>query len=236
MSEPSTPKGLQPPRRLLPIQHESTYGPNKESAVHPMYAYIYVADKYEGLVLVNAATLLDGNPLNNYLERAVTYNPGGFLNGANSISFVGTLAYVCCDAGLVVVDLDDPTCPNVRSVCKEVHHPHSVATQLRYAFVTDEEGVTVLDISDPIAPQLVSRIHLEECAQHLSARERMPTWPPGNRGWLSWTSPALSHLSWISSTTRTEKSTMFTTSSWESPMSACLPTSPMAKMDFACSS
>ena len=35
---------------------------NKEPAVHGVYGYIYVADKYEGLILVGAATTIDGNP------------------------------------------------------------------------------------------------------------------------------------------------------------------------------
>src|SRR6185436_8807904 len=44
---------------------------NEEQPIHPMFAYLYVADKHEGLILVNAATLLDGDPLNNYLKRAL---------------------------------------------------------------------------------------------------------------------------------------------------------------------
>src|SRR5213076_3319067 len=42
---------------------------NQEQPIHPLYAYLYVVDKYEGLIVVNAATLLDGDPLNNYLKR-----------------------------------------------------------------------------------------------------------------------------------------------------------------------
>ncbi len=129
---------------------------NEEPSVHPMYAYIYVADKYEGLILVGAGTLLDGSPLNNYLERALTFNPNGILKGARSIAFAGTYAYICCDAGLAVVDLDDPTCPKVTAVVgeEELDHPHNVAIQFRYAFVTDEEGVAVLDITELAKPEL----------------------------------------------------------------------------------
>ena len=32
---------------------------NEEQPIHPLYAYLYVVDKYEGLIVVNAATLLD---------------------------------------------------------------------------------------------------------------------------------------------------------------------------------
>ena len=129
-----------------------------------MYAYIYVADKYEGLILVGAGTLLDGNPLNNFLERELTFNPHGLLRGASSISFAGTYAYICCDAGLVVVDLDDPKCPQVTAVLgeEELHHPHHVAVQFRYAFVTDEEGVQVLDITDLAHPEKVHSVELPD--------------------------------------------------------------------------
>ncbi len=41
----------------------------------------------------------------------LTFNPDGILNGANDITIVGTYAYICCDAGLVVVRIDDPKKP-----------------------------------------------------------------------------------------------------------------------------
>ncbi|MGN6545267.1 MAG: hypothetical protein ACTHK7_09490 [Aureliella sp.] len=146
---------------------------NEEPAVHAMYAYIYVADKYEGLILVGAGTLLDGNPLNNYLERAVTFNPDGLLRGARSISFVGTYAYVCCDCGLVVVDLNDPKCPKITAIVGEeqgLHHPHSVAAQFRYAFAADDHGVAVLDITDPAQPRLVQQVPLSDAHSIYVAR------------------------------------------------------------------
>src|SRR5262249_58824017 len=50
---------------------------NREPKVHPLYGYVYVADKYEGLILVGAATTIDGNPTHNFLRRAVTFNTAG---------------------------------------------------------------------------------------------------------------------------------------------------------------
>ncbi len=138
---------------------------NEESPVHALYAYIYVTDREEGLILVGAGTLLDGNPLNNFLERALTFNPDGVLKGAESITIVGTYAYICCDAGLVVVDLNDPTCPKVTSVLGHDHHldhPHSVAAQFRYGFVTDHHGVKVLDMTDLAHPHVVHEVELED--------------------------------------------------------------------------
>jgi hypothetical protein len=123
-----------------------------------------VTDREEGLILVGAGTLLDGNPQNNFLERALTFNPDGLLCGAESITIVGTYAYICCEAGLVVVDLNDPTCPRVTSVLghESLDHPHSVAVQFRYAFVTDSHGVKVLDASDLAKPHVVHEVPLED--------------------------------------------------------------------------
>ena len=56
-----------------------------------MYGYIYVTDRDEGLILVPAGTLLDGNPLNNFLGRELTFNPDGILHGARAITIVGNL-------------------------------------------------------------------------------------------------------------------------------------------------
>jgi hypothetical protein len=156
--------GVAAPTTIAPDPTRVQDPKNEEPAVHPLYAYLYVTDREEGLILVGAGTLLDGNPLNNYLERALTFNPDGILGGAESITIAGTFAYICCDAGLVVVDLDDPECPKVSSVIghEELHHPHSVAVQFRYGFVTDEHGVKVLDTSDLAHPHVVHEVPLED--------------------------------------------------------------------------
>jgi hypothetical protein len=83
---------------------------NEEQPIHPMYAFLYVADKYEGLVVIGdsnpnsktpgVSTLLDGDPRNNFLKRALAFNPDGILNGARRIVIAGTYAYMLCDAGL----------------------------------------------------------------------------------------------------------------------------------------
>ena len=67
---------------------------NEEQAIHLMYGFLYVADKEEGLVIVGnpdlkakspgVGTLLDGNPTNNFLKRALAFNPDGVLTGAQT--------------------------------------------------------------------------------------------------------------------------------------------------------
>jgi len=135
---------------------------NKEGPIHGYFGYLYIADRYEGLILVGAATTIDGNPDNNFLKRALTWNPDGILNGAENITIVGTYAYVCCDAGLVVVDLDKPLEPKVTKVIgdKFIKHPKAVQVQFRYAYVCDEEGIKILDATDLSKPIPKAKINL----------------------------------------------------------------------------
>jgi hypothetical protein len=143
---------------------------NMESPVDMLYAYIYVTDKYEGLIVVGVGTLLDGNPTNNFVDRAATFNPEGILCGATAIEIVGEYAYICCDAGLVVVSLEDPTHPVVTSVVEGIHHPKSVGVQFRYGFVCDEGGLKVIDVTDMAVPKVVSHVEIEEAHNVYVAR------------------------------------------------------------------
>ena len=127
---------------------------NEEQLIHPIYAYLYVVDKYEGLILVNAATLLDGDPLNNYLKRAITFNPGGVLNDANNIAIGGNHAYITTTQGLVIVSIKDPLNPRLIKRI-DLKNPKSVAIQFRYAFVVDDEGFKVIDVTMPEQARLV---------------------------------------------------------------------------------
>jgi hypothetical protein len=140
---------------------------NKEPKIAGVYGYLFAADKYEGLILIGAGTLLDGDPTNNFLKRDLTYNPGGILNGACGITIIGNYAYMCADAGLVVIDLADPKEPKVTAVIgePELKKPHFVQAQFRYAYVCDEEGIRVLDITDLAKPKAVGH-HLEMHEAH----------------------------------------------------------------------
>jgi len=132
---------------------------NEEQPIHLMYGFLYIADKYEGLVIVGnpdlkskspgVGTLLDGNPANNFLKRALAFNPNGILNGARRITIAGTYAYVLCDRGLVVVDLGNPLQPRVTAEIGTsfLNDPRGVAVQFRYAFVVDRDGLKVLDVT-----------------------------------------------------------------------------------------
>jgi hypothetical protein len=135
---------------------------NEEQKVAPLYAFLYVTDKYEGLIVVGdpktgVGTLLDGNPRNNFLKRGTTFNPEGKLNGAHRITIAGTYAYILCDRGLVVVDLADPLHPRIASEITGLVSPTGIAVQFRYAFVTDREGLKVFDVTHLDQPRRVGQ-------------------------------------------------------------------------------
>jgi hypothetical protein len=153
----------------LAVDPARTHNPeNEEQPIHPLYAFLYVADKYEGLVVIGdpdpksktpgVSTLLDGDPRNNFLKRALAFNPDGILNGARRITIAGTYAYMLCDRGLVVVDLDNPLKPRVAAEISApaLDSPQGIAIQFRYAFVVDRAGLKILDVSDLGNPHLVS--------------------------------------------------------------------------------
>lgn len=131
------------------------YEANQEQPFHDIYDYAFVTDAEEGLILVDINTMRDGDPLNNYLKRALTWNEGGVLKGARHITIAGTNMYVTADAGLVVLDLDKPMQPRVRAVLP-FNRAHSTALQFRYLFVTDADGLHVVDVTNPDKPQKVA--------------------------------------------------------------------------------
>jgi hypothetical protein len=102
----------------------------------------------------------------------VTFNPDGLLNGARNVSIVGNYAYVCCDAGLAVVSIDNPKQPYVTSIVGApfIKGARAVQAQFRYAFVCDCEGVKVLDVTDLAKPVAVANVPLADARNIYLAR------------------------------------------------------------------
>jgi hypothetical protein len=175
VASPST-LAVDPLRQRLPE--------NEEQAIHLLYGFLYVADKEEGLVVVGnpdlkarspgVGTLLDGNPANNFLRRALAFNPGGALTGARRITIAGTYAYILTDKSLVVVDLDNPLAPRVTATigAPALNDPRGIAVQFRYAFVADRDGLKVLDVTDLAQPKPVANavVPLEDARNVYVAR------------------------------------------------------------------
>ncbi|HMJ91982.1 MAG TPA: hypothetical protein VK530_19325, partial [Candidatus Acidoferrum sp.] len=180
---PST-LGIDPLREKMPktMKAERTpgetievYTDNEEKPISPIYAFVYITDLHEGLVIQQVGTLVDGNPDNNFLDKepTVRFNPDGRLNGARHSYVAGTNLYVVCERGLVVVSIADPLKPSIvgelvgRGVLtaprraedgprdQRLLSPRHIAVQFRYAFISDDDGLKVVDISEPTRPKLI---------------------------------------------------------------------------------
>jgi hypothetical protein len=127
---------------------------NEEQPFHPIYNYAFITDSVEGLIATDVNTLVDDEPRNNFLTRAVTWNENGILDGARHLTIAGHMFYVAADAGVVVVNMDDPLAPEVAAVIP-LDDVRATTVQFRYLFVLDGEGLKVVDVTHPERPQLV---------------------------------------------------------------------------------
>lgn len=127
---------------------------NLEQPFHPIYHYAFIADAEEGLIAVNVDTLVDGDPRNNFLDRALTWNENGVLAGVRHLSIAGRWFYASTPRGVVVIDMDDPLKPKYVATVP-VEDARAVQVQFRYAFVSSARGLQVIDVTQPTTPTLV---------------------------------------------------------------------------------
>jgi hypothetical protein len=127
---------------------------NLEKPLHAIYHYAFISDRVEGLIVVNVDTLQDGEPRNNFLTRAHTWNENGIVSGARWITLAGARAFIGTEDKVVVVNLDDPLSPRVEAQW-QARMPTALAVQFRYAFMTDADGLHVIDITNPTTPRKV---------------------------------------------------------------------------------
>jgi len=164
VASPST-LAVDPTRKRRPENEEAEFRDDKQG-IHPVYAFLYVSDAIEGLVVVGdkkkgVATLLDGDPANNFLKRALAFNPNGELNGATSITIAGIYAYMTTEKGLAIVNLNNPLEPKLVTTLTGFHKPRAVQIQFRYAFVVDEDGLKVVDVTLPEKASLIEDATVE---------------------------------------------------------------------------
>jgi hypothetical protein len=144
---------IAPARNAGPLMREQ----NQEQPFHPVYHYAFVTDREQGLIVVNVDTLADGEPRNNFLARALTWNGDqrsgpGVLAGARHLTVGGHFLYVAADAGLVVIDVDDPLRPRWVATLP-IADARASAQQFRYLWVTGARGLELVDLTDPERPQ-----------------------------------------------------------------------------------
>ncbi|HUP61415.1 MAG TPA: hypothetical protein VNA69_13445 [Thermoanaerobaculia bacterium] len=182
-----------------PLRKTGAIPENEEHPIHPLYRYAYIADREEGLILVDVTTLTDGDPTNNYLQRALTFDghvarasgppsrrlPAGeerrqdagatadrmsALHGANAIAVAGRWLLIGAGAGLVILDIDKPLEPRVVATLPDIEKPTAIAVQFRYAFVTDANGLHTIDITNPAKPRLAATVPIKDARNVYVAR------------------------------------------------------------------
>ncbi len=146
------------PSTLINDPNRNRLPQNEETPIAAYHGYAFITDLEEGLIVVNVATMLDGNPANNFIERAATFNPNGALNGARHAWMAGQWLYITTARGLAVVDASNPTSPVFAGGYSgpALRDARQSTVQWHYCFVTDAEGVKVLDVSNPAKPSLLS--------------------------------------------------------------------------------
>jgi hypothetical protein len=134
---------------------------NEEQLIDKFYAFVYISDREEGLVISNVATLVDGNPDNNFLKESETvrFNPDGVLAGATFVAAAGHRLYMTTPRGLYVVDVSDPMHPRIAGELTNgfLRNPRCVAIQFRYGFITDDDGLKIVDLTEPTRPVPIPR-------------------------------------------------------------------------------
>ncbi|WP_380879852.1 hypothetical protein [Sphingomonas sp. DBB INV C78] len=153
---------------------------NQEQPFHPIYHYAFVTDAVEGLIVVNVDTLADGEPRNNFFKRDAVWNENGVLKGARHITLGGHYAYITADAGLVVVNIDDPLNPKLSAVLP-VRDARASAIQFRYLWVSSADGVLLFDVTNLALPRPIpeatvplanpQRIYLARTYAYVAAKQ-----------------------------------------------------------------
>ena len=127
---------------------------NLEQPFHAIYHYAFVVDAQEGLIIVNIDTFADGDARNNFLKRALTWNPSGALSGARHITLAGHYAYIAVADGIQIVDLNDPLKPRLGARIA-IDDARASAVQFRYLFVTSKLGLQIVDITSIDKPAVL---------------------------------------------------------------------------------
>jgi hypothetical protein len=137
------------------------YTGNEEQPISLIYAWAFITDREEGLVMATVATLVDGNPDNNFLDqdlKVIRYNPAGKLTGAMHSYMAGTNLFVVGAKGLFAMSLSNTQliAPRLLGELTEgLKSPRHIAVQFHYAFISDDDGLKIVDIEHPSHPRLV---------------------------------------------------------------------------------
>lgn len=180
------------PSSPAPLGRKNTVGETVNLA--PRYPYLYVADEWEGLVVISLTSL-------DSAWHVVT------TGWAKNVVLRNDTAFVCqWDAGLALVDISSPTNPQILAEYNTPGLAHHCASKADHIYVADDNaglsilsldgalvggydtggstwdvwvsgdyayladaqgGLLVLDISDPISPRLVGSYQTPGVAQRV---------------------------------------------------------------------
>jgi hypothetical protein len=153
-------------RQFRPENEEGVYRDDKQP-IHPLYAYLYGTDREEGLVVIGnpldekdhgpgVATLLDGDPNNNFIKRALAWNPNGFTERREQHRRRGHACLHHLRSRFGYRGHQRATQSRAPVATIPLRGARAVQVQFRYAFVCDAEGVKVVDVTNPAQAKLVN--------------------------------------------------------------------------------
>ena len=108
-----------------------------------------VTDAEEGLILVDVNTLADGEPRNNFLKRALTWNPDGVLTARVTSRSAATSSTSPRRRGLVVVSLDDPLKPQLVAERAAARTRARARCSSATCSSPMRDGLKAVDVTDP---------------------------------------------------------------------------------------
>ncbi len=133
-------------------------------ALHGAPGQLLVTDKYNRYELYDV-----GTPTEPQFLSASLIPYYGFPGYGQEIVTDGKFVYVAGgDMGLVIVDITDPTSPDVVSQGINPNRCFDLELRDRYIYLADDgdystEGLKIVDVSHPAAPEIVGSLRLSSC-------------------------------------------------------------------------
>jgi hypothetical protein len=112
-------------------------------------SYVFVAEKDEGMWVLQVYPAFPGYPQPFYLYNVPGYENGLFLDS--------TLLYVACgELGLQIVDMSDISNPSIIGACDTKGYANEVFVRDTLVYIADgREGLTILNAADPTSPYII---------------------------------------------------------------------------------
>jgi hypothetical protein len=164
---------------------------NQEQPFHPIYNYAFITDSREGLILTDVEHAGGRRAAQQLPEARGDLERGGVLEGARHLTIAGHWFYIAADAGIVVVDMNDPLKPRLAHRRDPARRARFSQLQFRYLFVTTTRPASRRRDRARQGPAR-GRRHCPARATRASSTSPAPTPTsrPAPRAWSSSTSPS----------------------------------------------